>query len=170
MPTIPFTVRKLEALKPTQNAQVDYFDASLPGFYLRISPGGRKTFGVMYRHAGRVRRMTFGTFPPLLLANAREKAKEELRKAAKGEDPAAQKAIDRSSETFQDLAADYLERYAKIKKKSWKEDKRIIDNKLNPAIGNITAKLVTRAQIRELLEKIASSAPIEANRTLATAR
>jgi integrase len=114
--------------------------------------------------------MTFGTFPPLLLADAREKAKEELRKAAKGEDPAAQKAIDRSSEAFQDLAADYLERYAKIKKKSWKEDKRIINNKLNPAIGNITARLVTRAQIRELLEKIATSAPIEANRTLATAR
>ncbi len=123
----------------------------------------------MYRHAGRVRRMTSAHSPPLACRCSGE-SKEELRKAAKGEDPAAQKAFDRSSETFQDLAADYLERYAKIKKKSWKEDKRIIDNKLNPAIGNITAKLVTRAQIRELLEKIASSAPIEANRTLATAR
>jgi hypothetical protein len=124
----------------------------------------------MYRHAGRVRRMTFGTFPPLLLADARERAKEELRKAAKGEDLASQKALDRKSEAFQILAADYMERYAKSKKKSWKEDQRIINNKLNPAIGNITARLVTRTQIRELLEKIAPSAPMEANRTLATAR
>ena len=170
MATIRFTVRTLQALKPTPNTQVDYFDASLPGFYLRISPGGRKTFGVMYRHAGRVRRMTFGTFPPLLLADARQRAKEELRKAAKGEDPAAQKKMDRKSDTFEALAADYLMRYAKPKKKSWKEDKRIVANKLNPGIGNVTAKLVTRAQIRELLDKIAQSAPIEANRTLATVR
>jgi integrase len=170
MPKIPFAARTLEALKPTPDAQIDYFDKSLPGFYLRISPRGRKTFGVMYRHAGRVRRMTFGTFPPLTLADARERAKDELRKAAKGEDPAAQKASDRKSETFDALAADYLERYAKRTKKSWKEDDRIIKNKLNPAIGNITARLVARAQMRELLEKIAMSAPIEANRTLATAR
>jgi integrase len=170
MPTIRFTARTLEALKPTASSQVDYFDASLPGFHIRISPRGRKAFGVMYRYAGRVRRMTFGTFPPLTLADARERAKEELRKAAKGEDPATQKAEDRKSDCFEALAADYLERYAKLKKKSWKEDNRIINNKLNPVIGNITAKLVTRAQIRELLELIAAKAPIEANRTLATVR
>jgi len=168
MPTIRFTARTLEALKPTPNAQIDYFDESLPGFHMRISPGGRKTFGVMYRHAGRVRRMTFGTFPPLTLGDARERAKEDLRKAAKGEDPATQKAEDRQADSFAALAEDYMKRYAKPKKKSWKEDNRIIDNKLSPAIGNVTAKHVTRAQIRELLDKIATTAPIEANRTLAT--
>ncbi len=170
MPTIRFKARTLEALKPTQNAQVDYFDSSLPGFYLRISPGGRKTFGVIYRHAGRLRRMSFGTFPPLKLADARERAMEELRNAAKGEDPATQKAQDREADSFEALAEDYLNRYAKPKKKSWKEDERIIDNKLNPVIGNITAKCVTRAQMRELLDGFAAKAPIEANRTLATAR
>jgi len=170
MPTIRFKARTLEALRKTPNAQVDYFDASLPGFYLRISPGGRKTFGVMYRHAGRLRRMTFGTFPPLKLADARERAMEELRKAARGEDPATQKAQDREADNFEALAEDYLNRYAKLKKKSWKEDERIINNKLNPVIGNITAKCVTRAQIRELLDGFAAKAPIEANRTLATAR
>ena len=48
MPTIRFKARTLEALKPTPNAQIDYFDKSLPGFHMRISPRGRKTFGVMY--------------------------------------------------------------------------------------------------------------------------
>lgn len=170
MPRIPFTARSLEALKPTADAQIDYFDQSLPGFYLRISPRGRKAFGVMYRHAGRVRRMTFGRFPPLTLADAREKAKEELRKAAKGEDPAIQKAEEREADNFRSLAEDYMTRYAKPKKKSWKEDQRIINNKFNPVIGNITARCVTRAQVRELLEGIAATAPIEANRVLATVR
>jgi integrase len=170
MATIRFTTRTLEALKPTPNAQTDYFDESLAGFHIRISPRGRKTFGVMYRHAGRVRRMTIGTFPPLTLADARENAMEELRKAAKGEDPAARKAEGREADSFKELAEDYLNRYSKPKKKSWKEDERIINNKLNPVIGNITAKCVTRAQIRELLEGIAPRAPIEANRALATVR
>jgi hypothetical protein len=170
MPTIRFTARTLEALKATPNAQIDYFDRSIPGFHMRISPRGPKTFGVMYRHAGRVRRMTFGTFPPLKLADARERAKEELRKVAKGEDPGAQKAGEREANSSTVLAEDYLNRYAKTKKKSWKEDQRIINNKLNPVIGNITAKCVTPAQIRELLDGIAARAPIEANRTLATVR
>jgi site-specific recombinase XerC len=95
---------------------------------------------------------------------------EELRKAAKGEDPAAQKAEGREADSFKELAEDYLNRYAKPKKKSWKEDERIINNKLNPIIGNITAKCVTRAQIYALLEGIAPRAPIEANRALATVR
>ena len=112
MPRIPFTARSLEALKPTADAQIDYFDQSFPGFYLRISPRGRKAFGVMYRHAGRVRRMTFGRFPPLTLADAREKAKEELRKAAKGEDPAIQKAEEREADNFRSLAEDYMTRYS----------------------------------------------------------
>jgi site-specific recombinase XerD len=95
---------------------------------------------------------------------------ELSRTTPNGEDPATQKAEDRKSDTFEALASEFLERYAKPKKKSWKEDKRIIDNKLNPAISNVTAKLVTRAQIRELLDRIAVTAPIEANRTLATVR
>lgn len=141
-----------------------------PVFIFVFRRAARKTFGVMYRHAGRVRRMTFGTFPPLKLADGRKRAMDELRNAANGEDPAAQKAEDRKAESFAALADDYMQRYAKPKKKSWKEDNRIIDNKLNPAIGNVTAKCVTRAQVRELLDKIAPAAPIEANRTLATVR
>ena len=140
--------RAMEVLDNLSNATasldraIQATDRSVNG----ISPGGRKTFGVMYRHAGRVRRMTFSTFPPLKLAE------------------------DRKADAFKDLAADYMQRYSKPKKKSWKEDERIINNKLNPAIGNITAKQVTRSQIRGVLENIVGTAPIEANRTLATVR
>jgi integrase len=170
MPTIRFTARTLEALKPTPDAQVDYFDASLHGFYLRISSGGRKTFGAMFRYGGRLRRMTFGTFPPLTLADARQRAADALRDVSNGDDPATKKAEDRTAGDFKGLAADYIRRYAKLKKKSWREDRRIIHNKLNPTIGNTTARHVSRARIRELLDSIARTAPIEANRTLATVR
>src|SRR5438874_8409 len=77
-------------LKPS-NKRVNYFDKDLPGFHVRVTPNGVKTFSVMYRHGGRLRRLTIGTYPPLTLADARDAAREALRKAAKGEDPAAEK-------------------------------------------------------------------------------
>jgi integrase len=170
MPKAKFNAAWIKFLKPTSNVQTDYFDKALPGFFLRVSPAGRKSFGVMYRHSGRVRRMTLGTCPPMKLKDARRDATEKLRQAARGEDPATKKAEDRQADAFKTLAADYLERYAKIKKKTWKEDDRIIKNKLLPKIGSIRAKDVTRAQVREILEEIARTAPIEANRVLACIR
>jgi integrase len=164
-----FNAAQIKFLKPT-NTQVDYFDKSLPRFFLRVTPAGRKSFGVMYRHFGRLRRMTIGTFPPMTLKDARRDATEALRNAFGGEDPASKKAEDRESDTFRQLAADYMERYSKIRKKTWKDDQRIIDNKLNPKIGSIRAKELSRAQVREILEGIARAAPIEANRVLACIR
>jgi site-specific recombinase XerD len=72
--------------------------------------------------------------------------------------------------TIAKLAEHYLERYAMPRKKSWREDARIIANKLNPSFGNMRAQDVTRADVRMLCEKVAEHAPIEANRTLATCR
>ncbi|MCZ6753101.1 MAG: Arm DNA-binding domain-containing protein, partial [Acidobacteria bacterium] len=123
MPTVKLTAKKLDALKPNAERQVDYFDQSLPGFNVRISPLGRKTFTLMYRFAGKLRRLTIGRYPPLTLADARDQAKDALRDASKGIfDPAAKKRQDRMGETFEDLCKEYLERHAKRKKRSWKED------------------------------------------------
>src|SRR5439155_8941838 len=97
-------------LKPS-NKRVNYFDKDLPGFHVRVTPNGVKTFSVMYRHGGRLRRMTIGTYPPLTLADARDAAREALRKAAKGEDPAAEKKRKREAETFSELVDEFIERY-----------------------------------------------------------
>jgi hypothetical protein len=49
------TAKAVAALKPTEG-RVDYFDANLPGFCVRVTPNGVKTFSVLYRHGGRKRR------------------------------------------------------------------------------------------------------------------
>jgi hypothetical protein len=53
----------------------------MPGFGLRVSASGRKSWIAMYRHEGVMRRMTIGTCPPLNLADAREIADDILRDA-----------------------------------------------------------------------------------------
>jgi hypothetical protein len=75
MPTKDFTVRGVDAIKADPSRQVDYWDKSLPRFGLRVSPGGRKTWIVFYRHNGRMRRMTLGVYPHTKLAQARPRQK-----------------------------------------------------------------------------------------------
>jgi integrase len=169
MPNTNFTAKGLAALKPAA-VRIDYWDQSLPGFGLRVTPDGQKTWTVMYRFGGRKRRYTLGAYPALSLADARKLAREAQRSVGLGIDPAAAKKAERLADSFAKLAEQYLERYAKPRKKSWREDARIIASKLNPSFGNMRAQDVTRADVRMLLEKIAEHAPIEANRTLATCR
>jgi integrase len=169
MPKLRFTDRSLKALKPKEQ-RIDYFDAALPGFGLRVTANGIKSWCVMYRHGGRLRRYTFGTFPLLGLANARECAMEALREARLGGDPGAVKQVSLRADTFAQLAEQYLELYAKRRKKSWQLDERRINNVLVPRFGRMHAKAVTRADVRILLDEIAERAPIEANRTLALVR
>ena len=169
MPVQTLNARAVEGLKPS-NKRVDYFDKDLPGFHVRVTPNGVKTFSVMYRHAGRLRRMKIGTHPPLTLADARELAREALRKAAKGEDPAAEKKRKREAETFGELADEFVERYAKVKKKSWREDERILRVHFLPTFRHIKAAEVHRADVRAIVEKMAEETPVQANRALAVIR
>jgi hypothetical protein len=132
MPTLRLTARTVNALKADPDHQVDYCDESLPGFVVRVSKFGKKSWCVVYRHAGKVRRLTLDSYPPITIADARDMARDALRDAQKGSDPAAQKRAERRAESFADLADAFIERYLKKKKKSWREDQRIIDAYLKP--------------------------------------
>jgi integrase len=88
-----------------------------------------------------------------------------------GEDPAATKRGARHVDTFGTLATEYLEHYAKRKKKSWQEDARTLNAELLPTREHTPLKNLRRRDIRELLQQIAERpAPIMANRTLALVR
>jgi Arm DNA-binding domain len=85
----------------------------LPGFGLRVSYNGRKSWIVLYRCNGVKGRLTLSRFDVLPLADARELAREALKAAAKGDDPSLQKDRDRESPTLKQLADRYIEEYAK---------------------------------------------------------
>ena len=94
MAKIKLTAKKLEALKPGA-VRAEYFDIDLPGLCLRITPDGTKSFSVFYRHAGRVRRYTLGTYPTVTLKDAREGTLDVLRDVLRGNDPQHQKTAER---------------------------------------------------------------------------
>ena len=94
-------------------------------------------------------------------------ARTDLRAAAKGKDPARQRKDERNADTFGEMAEQYLERYAKKRKKSWFKDDQTLKRDLLPRFKNRKAAGITRREIIDMLEEIAErGAPIGANRTL----
>lgn len=163
------TVRTLEAIKPPKVGRVEHWDKEVKGLGLRVSSSGRKTWVLMYRTRGdkRLRRATLGTYPTLSLADTRDMARADLRSAAMGRDPSAERKAEREANTFGELAEAYMERYAKKHKKSWFKDQQALDRDLLPRFLHRKAANIKRREVIELLEEIADrGAPIGANRTL----
>ena len=175
MPNIRFSAKWVKSLSPPPSGQVDYFDTNRlvdnRNFGLRVSYGGRKTWFVMYRHNGKLRRLKIGTYPDLGLAGAREAADQEVKAIIERRDPAAERQSRKNARTFGQLADDYLEQYAKKKKRSWSRDKEIIERELLPAWRDEKARDITRRDVKNLLDGIIDrAAPVMANRTLAVMR
>ncbi len=139
----------------------------MPGFGCRVYPGGRKAFVLSYRVGDRKRLPTIGTYGVLTLDQARGAARSELAKVeTEGADPVATREQERQSETVRDLCTAYLDRYAKVHKKSWSEDERRINNRILPVWASLTAQAIKRADVAALHSKIGTKEghPYEANR------
>jgi integrase len=73
--------------------------------------------------------------------------------------------------TFGTVAREYLTRHAKPKKRSWREDARILERDVLPRWRTRHARSITARDVRGLLDAIVDrGAPIQANRTLAVVR
>jgi Arm DNA-binding domain len=133
VPIIKLTQPAVERLKAPASGRVEYWDSQLPGFGLRISESGRKTWVAMYRVGGKLIRETIGTAAVIdNVADARERARQSMQKAQSGISPVAERRRreqalqahgQRPSDTFQAVATRYLERYAikNTKPSTWNE-------------------------------------------------
>jgi len=61
MPTLKLTQAAVNNLKPPPRGRVEIWDSQLPGFGLRISDKGRKTWQAFYRVGGKMVREKLGT-------------------------------------------------------------------------------------------------------------
>jgi integrase len=84
VPVVKLDARNVRMLPAAGGKRTDYTDAVLPGFVLRVSPTSARTFGVRYYFGDRVRRFTLGDVCVLSLADARERARQILARAALG--------------------------------------------------------------------------------------
>ncbi|MCZ6874001.1 MAG: integrase arm-type DNA-binding domain-containing protein [bacterium] len=150
-------------MKPPKKGQADYFDAKPPNLGLRVSSHGPKSRFIMYRTAGRLHRLTLGRYPDLSLADARQKASAARHVVADGGDPVEAKQQLKPAPTVADMVDQYIERYAKINKRSWRTDVQVFKRDVLPYWGSRKAQDISRRDAVALLDRIVErGAPITA--------
>jgi integrase len=173
-----FTTTWLESIRCLKGDKRDFYDTakgSPPGFGVRISSTGRKTFFIKYLLHGKQKRTSIptrdggtATFPAIKLSTAREMARD-LTSKVKREGKAPSSIADQS---FAGIANTFIEEYSKDKKRSWREDQRIlIDHTYFTPFRDRKADEITRGEIVDQLQRIKrTNGPIMANRCLAAIR
>lgn len=162
------TLRRLEGRAPKK--RVEYRDQTFGEgsgqLILRHEPSGRMTWSYLYYVPGTAgkekrprRRLKIGRYPKVSLAAARRQAGEWAEAVERGADPAAER---RGGQSFDDLWTEYLERYAKRRKKSWRHDRWvagrfILDYRAHPSAPRFRDRPVaeiTRREVVRLLDSI----------------
>lgn len=166
MPKI--TKRLVDATNPTGKDFV-LWDDEMQCFGLRVKPSGAKSYIVQYRNVhGRTRKVTVGRHGILTPDEARTQARLLLAEVEKGGDPAEDKSTLRGTPTLAQVAERYMGEHATVKKKprSIKEDRRLLDKVILPALGPRKLGDLTRVDIGRFHHSL-REAPYQANRALA---
>lgn len=172
-----FTEKGLLNLKPrTERYEVwETNDHGKGNLGVRVFPSGQRSWVFMYKFQGKARRMTLGQYPAMSVAEAHKRHAEAVQALEDGRDPGAAHVEARQAErvapTVAQLGKEYLEKWAKPRKRSWAKDDEMLRRDVLPALGHLKAKDVRRRDVLRLLDGIvARGAPIRANRTLALLR
>src|SRR4051794_11672266 len=174
MPTSRFTQLAGDRLTAPATGPVIHWDRSLPGFGVRITVNGAKSWVAMYRVNGKTVIETIGAVARIpKIDGARKLARESMARAAAGENPVTERkerARKAAATTFRAVAERYVERYAKkhTKPTTWKELQRQLDVDVFPKWTTREIVSITRQDVGDLLDRIERrGSPVQANRTLA---
>jgi integrase len=169
-----FTDMFISKLKPGAK---QYVKRESRGFAVRVLPSGFKTWIFIYTMSGKRRQMNLGDYPDISLSKARERADTARQEFKNGKDPqdvgfdwhrnpkrdreeAARLAEEeRKNPTVKKLVEMYIEGYAKVKKRSWRADERMLNFDVVTRWGDRYAKDVKKRDVIELLKQVLQRGP-----------
>jgi hypothetical protein len=106
------TKLKIDNLKPQAKAR-KYSDSE--GLYLQVNPSGTKCWRYQYRYLGKLKVLSFGTYPYISLSEARDKRIAAKKLLIEGIDPSTAKKDDKrlkrfnNNNTFEAVAKEWFE-------------------------------------------------------------
>jgi integrase len=169
MPKAKLTDAAVEKFKAPKGARIEYFDATLPGFGIRVAgptdrnPEGRKSWVLFYRFGGEQKRLTLEPgYPALSLRDARKKAGDALSLVSDGTDPAAAKAATKAAaarkpDTIMNVVDEFIRRHMEGKRRAplyVAGVRRNFDNHVMPRWRERDISSITRRDVIELLDAI----------------
>jgi integrase len=165
MPAKLLTDVEVRAFRAPPDRRLEVFDVKARGLCLRVT-SRKKSWSFVYRpkRSKKLRRYTIGDYPAWTLSAAREKALALRREIQDGGDPVVAAKTKRDALTIAALVDRFIDRYAKANLRSWKDYKAVLHRDLVRALGERPAGEVSRAEIADLLDKVAARAPVLANR------
>ena len=164
----PLTDRAIAALKPAAKGKRKlHWDETVPGFAVRVTDSGNKSFVLVTRFAGshHPTPRAIGTVGAMSLEDARAQAREWLKIIEVGNDPAHVAQL-RSRDTMEAVCTEYLSREgAKLRTVEWR--RRALARLVYPELGSRPIAEIRRSEIVRLLDRIEDrSGPVMADRIL----
>lgn len=163
---------------PAEGQRLWIADSIVPGFGVRVTDKGSKTFVLRTRYPGEASasRREIGKVGEIELADARDKARSWLKLIADGKDPARVEEETRRSQiakdaTTVDAVLDAFEKDHVEGLRSGDQVKAAFTNHVRPRIGDRSIYDLKRSDITNMLNEIkAESGPVMADRVLAHVR
>jgi hypothetical protein len=168
--TTPLTDKRVLNAKPDPDKRMTaLFDGG--GLYLEITRDGVKRWRMKYRHDGKARLLSFGTYPAVSLKEARERREETRKQLASGLDPVEEKRAGVAAQVAREQAGREEEANTFLKvAEGWREvwrthvepqtEKEVwanLERNIFPDLGGLPIAKVTTKVLLDCLRNIEAS-------------
>ena len=167
----PLSEVKVRTAKPNQKTY-KLFDGG--GLFLLVTPTGGKLWHFKYRFDHREKKLTFGTYPEISLADARQRRDEARRQLAHGVDPGAvrkaqKQAKTEETETFEVIAREWHAKFTP----TWTPGHAVkimsrLERDLLPWIGARPINQIKAPELLTVLRRVESRGVLEAAHRIKT--
>jgi integrase len=167
MPKTKLTEMFVSRMKAPAQGRLDLWDVTLPGFGLRVSQRGVRSWVLMVRVAGKQQRVTLGRYPAMNLAEARAAARQAIHDAARGEGRFSRKG---APVTVAEAVEEFVKRYIKPnrRERSGREAAAQLRRELAVHCGDRLIADIGRRDVLQAIDRVTDrGATIAANRLLA---
>jgi integrase len=138
---------------PAKGKRDYYYDLKEAGLILDVTSTGSKSFYLYRRINSKPERILLGAFPDLTIEQARKLALQKKGEIAFGINPKDKIKSLKQEITFGIMFEEFMERYSKKNKRTWKEDQREVSRFLSHWFKRKSSS-ITKQEIQILLEKI----------------
>ncbi|CAM3909909.1 Tyr recombinase domain-containing protein [Bordetella tumbae] len=131
------------------------------GLYLLFTPAGGRSWNAKYRISGKEKRSTYGQYPTITLAQARERHQEARKLLAEGIDPGERRKADKraakmaAANSFEAVAKEWLAEYGPtVTGSTYDHAKAWMENDVFPWLGRRPLAEIDAPEILDVLKRI----------------